>query len=104
MAAQVRAVLRFEGTQTVDLVLEQLALLVELGEQRILLLLSVGDDRLALGVGLGDDLRGLLFAVAHVLVVDALGEGQHRGGGLGVLGAGVSTTGAARGAGVSAGV
>ena len=58
VVAQVRTVLGLEGTQTVDLVLEQLALLVELGEQRVLLLLGVGDDRVALGVGLGDDLRG----------------------------------------------
>ena len=88
VGAQVGPVLGLEGTQAVDLVLQQLAFLVELRQKSILLLLGVGDDRLALGVGLGDDLRALLFAVAHVLVVDALGEGQHRGGRLRILGAG----------------
>ena len=60
--------------------------LVELRQKSVLLLLGVGDDRIALGVGLGNDLRALLFAVAHVLVVNALSEGEHRGSGLRVLG------------------
>ena len=88
MSAQVGAVLGLEGPQAVDLVLQQLPLLVQLGEDGLVLLLGVGDDLVALGVGVGDDLGGLLLAVAHVLVVDALGQGEHRGGGLGVRGAG----------------
>src|SRR5690606_8854247 len=81
VALQAGAVVALEDTQLVDLALQQRALLLELGQRAVVLLLRLAHDALGLGPCLVEDALPLLLAVVDVLVVQALGEGEHPGGG-----------------------
>ena len=85
VALEAGAVVRLEAAQLVDLVLQAGALLLELDQGAVTLVLGLMDDLLASGAGLGDDALALRLAVGHVLVVQALGQFEHTGGGGGLL-------------------
>ena len=79
MLAQVCTVLGLEGTQFVDLALEQCTLLIQLRKNVLVLVLCVSNNFVALRVCVGDDAIGFFAAIANVLVVDALRQCKHRG-------------------------
>src|SRR5690606_1222137 len=82
VALEARAVVTLEHPELVDLPLEERALLLELGERAVVLVLRLADDPLRLRARVAEDAVALPLAVAHVLVVEALGEGEHAGRGL----------------------
>src|SRR5690625_2101679 len=79
VALQTGAVVTLEDAQLVDLALEERALLLQLGQRAVVGVLGLPDDPVGLGAGLVEDPLTLLLAVVDVLVVHALGEGEHAG-------------------------
>src|SRR5215212_2502955 len=92
------AVLTLEGTQLVDLTLEQRPLLLERAEGLALLLLRLADEAGGVFAGLADDAVALLLTIADVLVVQLLREGQHARGLLRALNGAAVAAAADRGA------